>query len=84
MERPSRDRLHEALGLLLESTDYVQTAPGGEEAVTTSLARAECVRLAFSLRKAGEDSSAAAAWLELAPHDPLPEVRHALLLPGAA
>ena len=77
MDTQSQNRLHEALGFMLENMDYGKTAAGGEQAVMIPLARAECVRLAAALMNSGTVSESARAWLALAPEDPLPEVRHA-------
>ena len=58
--------------------DYRRIDPESRAAVTVSLARAECVRLAAALRASGQAGPEVDAWLESAAIDPLPEVRFAL------
>lgn len=71
-------RLSDALGDLLVETAYETIDPDSREAVSVSLIRAECVRLANTLKNSGTRSAAMAAWLSAADTDPLPEVRFAL------
>jgi hypothetical protein len=72
-------RLSEALGDLLAETAYETIDPDSREAVSVSLVRAECVRLARTLDHLGIPGGPPAAWLSAADTDPLPEVRFALL-----
>lgn len=71
-------RLNEALGDLLAGTSYDAIEPESSAAITASMVRAECVRLARALQERGVGGQPAAAWLEAAVADPLPEVRFAL------
>ncbi|MDT7953905.1 MAG: hypothetical protein RQ966_20595, partial [Acetobacteraceae bacterium] len=71
-------RLNEALGDLLVGTGYDTIEPESRAAITISVVRAECVRLARVLEECGAGGQPVAAWLEAATADPLPEVRFAL------
>ena len=48
------------------------------EAVSVSLVRAECVKLAVALKDRVADDGTLQAWIDEAKIDPLPEVRFAL------
>jgi hypothetical protein len=72
-------RLSDALGDLLAETAYETIDPDSREAVSVSLIRAECVRLAHTLDNLGAASGPMTAWLTMPDTDPLPEVRFALL-----
>jgi hypothetical protein len=72
-------RLSDALGDLLAETAYENIDPDSREAVSVSLVRAECVRLAHTLDNLGAASGPVTAWLTMPDTDPLPEVRFALL-----
>jgi hypothetical protein len=72
-----RQRLVRALADLKEEARYDGVMLDSRRAVSISLIRKECVRLAQSLRASGERDGILAAWLEEAQHDPLPEVRFA-------
>jgi hypothetical protein len=71
-------RLEGALADLLTETMYENFASDSREAVSVSLIRTECVRLADALRNHCESGSSTATWLQIAETDPLPEVRFAL------
>ncbi len=71
-------RISAALEVLLIGLAYERLSVDDEAAVTVSLARAECVRLAAALKEAGVDGSAISAWLDVTASDPLPEVRFAM------
>jgi hypothetical protein len=71
-------RLSDALGDLLAETAYETIDPDSREAVSVSLIRAECVRLAHTLDNLGTRGAQVPAWLSAADTDPLPEVRFAL------
>ena len=72
-------RLSDALGDLLAETAYETIDPDSREAVSVSLIRAECVRLAHTLDNLGAGCAPVTAWLTIPDTDPLPEVRFALL-----
>jgi hypothetical protein len=72
------DRLDGPLDALIQETTYEQVRRSSVEAISASLVRRECVGLANALSQKGLAGVAAEAWLELAPDDPLPEVRYAL------
>lgn len=78
---PELDRIAEMLAELREATDY--GPPDGdadfesERAVSLPIVRAECVRLARALERKGVTTEPVHAWRDLAPRDPLPEVRDA-------
>lgn len=71
-------RLDGPLGELIDETAYERIEPAGPEAVTFSLVRQECVRLAAVLADAGATGPNTSRWLELSANDPLPEVRYAV------
>lgn len=71
-------RLDSPLGDLIGETTYQAIEPTSIEAVTASLVRRGCVRLADSMSRVGAAGPKARCWLELASTDPLPEVRYAL------
>ena len=63
---------------IFRAVDYKNVEPGGEEAVTASTIRAECVRLARALAQRFEDNRELKELVALSKADPLPEVRFAL------
>lgn len=71
-------RLAEALDDLLVETAYANIDPDTREAVSLSLVRAECVKLARTLDRMGAGGAVTTAWIAAAHVDPLPEVRFAL------
>ena len=73
-----QQRLVNALGDLIIEADYRRIDPESWAAVTVSLVRAECVRLAAALQASGQAGPEVDAWLESAAIDPLSEVRFAL------
>jgi SIR2-like domain len=75
---PHIARLGEALDDLLVETAYANIDPDSREAVSISLVRAECVKLARALERIGAESAVTVAWIAAAEADPLPEVRFAL------
>jgi hypothetical protein len=77
-------RVTDALGDLLAETAYETIDPESREAVSVSLIRAECVRLARTLEDLGSGSSNSSTWLLATDTDPLPEVRFALVDIGQA
>jgi hypothetical protein len=72
-----KQRLVRVLADLKVEAQYDGVILDSRRAVSISLIRKECVRLAQSLRNSGERDDILAAWLEEAQHDPLPEVRFA-------
>ena len=73
------NRLIVALKDLATTADYMNIPLDSHEAVTVSLIRAECVRLAKSLETHGVADAILTEWLQAAQSDPLPEVRFSLL-----
>lgn len=71
-------KLAATLDLLLVEADYQNVEHDDPLAMTLSLVRKECVKLADALSNAGVKSDAITSWLDLA-DDPMPEVRFALL-----
>jgi hypothetical protein len=69
--------VYQALADLLVSTAYDGIDPESQAAVSVSLIRASCVRLARALQRHGSSESAVLVWLDAAKKDPLPEVRFA-------
>jgi hypothetical protein len=82
LSEDDRSRVAPLLGELLIEQKYERIDPDSREAVSVSLVRAECVRLAHALEKAGTSSPDITAWLMIVPIDPLPEVRFALATEG--
>lgn len=78
LSEDDRARVSRMLGDLMIEQQYERVDPDSREAVSVSLVRAECVRLARALEDAGTSNSHTAAWLAAASADPLPEVRFAL------
>lgn len=75
---PHTARLTEALGDLLVETAYANIDPDSREAISVSLVRAECVKLALALDRFGVGGPVTVMWIATAETDPLPEVRFAL------
>lgn len=71
-------RLVGALKDLATIADYKDIPLDSHAAVTVSLIRTECVRLADALRARGLTDLILATWLDAAQNDPLPEVRYSL------
>jgi hypothetical protein len=72
-------RLMNALSDLREEAKYSDVLSNSRRAVTISLVRQQCVRLARLLKGKILDDGTLAAWLEEGRLDPLPEVRFAAL-----
>jgi hypothetical protein len=64
---------------MFEEYEYDKIDQESNRAITASLVRAECVRIAALLNASGEKDVNLSKWVEAAEHDPLPEVRFALL-----
>jgi hypothetical protein len=71
-------RINDGLGDLISATAYDGIDLDSRDAVSVSLVRAECVRLARALQESGIDETNLSKWLADAAIDPLPEVRFAL------
>jgi hypothetical protein len=74
-------RLTETI-LEIRGVRYKDVALNTMEAVSASLVRAECVKLAVALKERGADDGALQAWIDDAKNDPLPEVRFSLTEPS--
>lgn len=70
--------LSEVVPDIFQAADYKNVEPGGEEAVTASTIRAECVKLAQALAQRFADNQELKELVALSKVDPLPEVRFAL------
>ncbi|PLP96792.1 hypothetical protein [Cupriavidus pauculus] len=70
-------RLTHALSDLFSRTNYTEIDPASSRAVSISLVRAQCVRLAAALTSQVQDDEALERWMEEAKTDALPEVRFA-------
>jgi hypothetical protein len=68
-------RLMHTLSELREETKYSSVLLDSRRAVSISLVRQQCVRLAQLLKQKISDDGTLAAWLEEGRSDPLPEVR---------
>jgi len=73
-----RSSLVEALGDLFEETNYDRIESSSQRAISLSILRAECVKLAKQLSDLGATDSVITDWIEVGRTDPLPEVRWAL------
>jgi hypothetical protein len=72
------ERLMVVLSDLHVASEYSAIDPESRLAISASLLRAACVRLASKLQQAGFSGPQTAAWLSDFQNDPLPEVRFAL------
>ncbi|MDR6205366.1 SIR2 family NAD-dependent protein deacylase [Paraburkholderia graminis] len=72
------ERLIHSLSDLLTQTDYQEVDPLSVRAISVSLVRAECVRVASVLMREVEDDDTLGSWLSQTKLDSLPEVRFAL------
>ncbi|KAF7962292.1 hypothetical protein AWV80_23430 [Cupriavidus sp. UYMU48A] len=70
-------RLMDALSDLLSRTNYMEIDTASIRAVSISLVRAQCVKLAVALMPLVEDDGTLERWLDEAKADALPEVRFA-------
>jgi hypothetical protein len=73
-----KSRITYLLGEMLADYQYEKIDPESRQAITISLVRVECVRIANALKKAGIEADSVAAWLDAVSSDPLPEVRFSL------
>jgi len=74
----SKHDLVDALEDLLDATQYQTLDIESRKAVSNSLVRAQCVKLANALMTAGAQSHVLSDWIEQSKSDPLPEVRFSL------
>lgn len=65
----------------IRGVGYEDIKPNTMEAVSASLVRAECVKLAVALKERMADDGSLQAWIDEAKSDPLPEVRFSLIEP---
>ena len=65
----------------IRGVSYQDIKPNTMEAVSASLVRAECVKLAVALKERMADDGSLQAWIDEAKSDPLPEVRFSLMEP---
>lgn len=78
LSRSYAERLRHSLSDLLTLTDYQEVDPLSVRAISVSLVRAECVRLANVLMREVNDDGTLDTWLSQTRLDSLPEVRFAL------
>jgi hypothetical protein len=78
LSRSYAERLRHSLSDLLTQTDYQEVDPLSVRAISVSLVRAECVRLASVLMREVDDDDTLGTWLGQTKLDSLPEVRFAL------
>ena len=71
-------RLLETLAVIRGEFQYENVQPDTMGAVSISLARAACVKLAAALKERVEDDGTLQGWIDDSKSDPLPEVRFAL------
>lgn len=79
LKPPIVNRLIQALGDLRDETRYQQIESYSRAAVTVSLVRSQCVRLAKILLSHGSDDPILQAWIDDAVNDALPEVRFSVV-----
>jgi hypothetical protein len=78
LEEGDLTRLTETISEIRREMRYEDVALGTVDAVSVSLVRAECVRLAVALKNRVADDESLQAWIGEARSDPLPEVRFSL------
>jgi hypothetical protein len=79
LEPHNKEQLMQALSDLLVETQYADIEHDSGRAVSISLVRVECVKLAAALRKEEvDDDGTLQKWIDAAPSDPLPEVRFSI------
>jgi hypothetical protein len=71
-------RLMKTLAIILLQFRYEDVEFDSARAVSISLVRAECVKLAIALKDRVADDGTLQAWIDEARSDPLPEVRFSL------
>ena len=82
LEGEDLKRLTETISEIRREVRYEDVALDTMEAVSASLVRAECVRLAVALKDRVVDDGSLQAWIDEARTDPLPEVRFSLTEPS--
>jgi hypothetical protein len=78
LEGEDLKRLTETISEIRREVRYEDVALDTMDAVSASLVRAECVRLAVALKERVADDGSLQAWIDEASTDPLPEVRFSL------
>lgn len=76
LDSESITELAELLDELHNFLDYSNIAADQPRAIGTPWARVECIKLSDTLKLKGRKEKALTEWLEMAEHDPLPEVRN--------
>lgn len=76
---PDQVRLMQALADLLVETQYADVDLDGRKAVSVSLIRVECAKLAAALQAHVHDDGTLRRWVDDAKSDPLPEVRFSVV-----
>ena len=82
LEEEDLKRLTETISEIRREVRYEEVALDTMDAVSASLVRAECVRLAVALKEHVADDGSLQAWIDEASTDPLPEVRFSLTEPS--
>ena len=82
LEGEDLKRLTETISEIRREMRYEEVALDTMDAVSLSLVRAECVRLAVTLKDCVTDDGSVQAWIDEAKTDPLPEVRFSLTEPS--
>lgn len=82
LEEEDLKRLTETISEMRREVRYETVALDTMEAVSVSLVRAQCVRLAVTLKDHVADDGSLQAWIDEASTDPLPEVRFCLTEPS--
>ena len=72
-------RLMQTISMIRSEFRYENVEFDTMRAVSVSLVRAECVKLAAALKGCGADDGTLQGWIDEAKSDPLPEVRFALI-----
>ncbi|MBI0325550.1 SIR2 family NAD-dependent protein deacylase [Burkholderia plantarii] len=72
-------RLLAALEDLWFESQYIDTEVTSRRAISLSLIRAECVKLAFAMKPRISDDGTLDQWIDAGKSDPLPEVRNVML-----
>jgi hypothetical protein len=78
LEGEDLKRLRETISEIRREVRYEDVALDTMDAVSASLVRAECVRLAVALKERVADDGSLQAWIDETSTDPLPEVRFSL------
>ena len=82
LEEEDLKRLRETISEIRREVRYEDVALDTMDAVSASLVRAQCVRLAVTLKDRVPDDGSLQAWIDEASVDSLPEVRFSLMEPS--